>query len=71
MSVLVIAEHNNIALAPATLNTISAGASLGEVTVLIAGSDCASAAQQLTEVAGITKVLVPMMNVIATLCLKS
>ena len=58
MGVLVIAEHNNQALAPATLNTISAGVALGEVTVLVAGSDCDPAAQQLAEVAGVTKVLV-------------
>ena len=40
MSVLVIAEHDNAELKPATLNTVTAAKTLGDVTVLVAGSGC-------------------------------
>ena len=42
MSVLVIAEHDNAELKPATLNTVTAAKTLGDVTVLVAGSGCAA-----------------------------
>ncbi len=57
MSVLVLAEHDNVTLKPATLNTITAGGELGEVTVLIAGSGCRAAAEAASSVAGVAKVL--------------
>ena len=48
MSVLVIAEHDNAELKPATLNTVTAAKTLGDVTVLVAGSGCAiSSAESL------------------------
>ncbi len=38
MSTLVLAEHNNAALVPATLNAVAAGLAIGaEVDVLVAG----------------------------------
>lgn len=40
-STLVVAEHNNDKLAPATLNAITAATKIGEVSVLIAGTKCA------------------------------
>lgn len=59
MSILVIAEHDNATLKPATLNTIGAAQQLGsDITVLIAGSQCATAAQAAAQVAGVSKVLV-------------
>ena len=58
MPVLVIADHQNSALKPATLNTITAAAELGEVEVLVAGEDCRGAADQAAGVAGVTKVRV-------------
>ncbi|TVR99886.1 MAG: electron transfer flavoprotein subunit alpha/FixB family protein [Rhodospirillales bacterium] len=58
MSVLVIADHDNKALKAATLNTITGGSKLGDVSVLIAGSDCGSVAEQAAKVAGVAKVLV-------------
>ena len=58
MSVLVVAEHDNQALKPATLSTITAGAALGgDVAVLIAGSNCRAAAEEASKVAGVGKVL--------------
>tara|TARA_B100000530_G_scaffold319458_1_gene252006 strand:+ start:22 stop:951 length:930 start_codon:yes stop_codon:yes gene_type:complete len=59
MSILVIAEHDNVSLKGSTLNTITAANSLsGDVTVLIAGlniSDAVSEAQSLDGVAKILK----------------
>jgi electron transfer flavoprotein alpha subunit len=58
MSVLVIAEHDNAALNPSTLNTLTAAARLGgEVRVLVAGSGCSAVAQAAAGIAGVGKVL--------------
>ena len=57
MSVLVIAEHDNRALKPATLNTVTAAARLGAVHVLVAGAGCAGVAEAAAKVAGVEKVL--------------
>ncbi|OYW33520.1 MAG: electron transfer flavoprotein subunit alpha [Methyloversatilis sp. 12-65-5] len=58
MNILVIAEHDNAALRPATLNTIAAAAKIGgDITVLVAGRGCAAAASAAAAVAGVTKVL--------------
>jgi electron transfer flavoprotein alpha subunit len=58
MSVLVLAEHDNTAVKAATLNTVTAAAKLGEITVLVAGSGCQAAAEAAAKVAGVGKVLV-------------
>jgi len=58
MSVLVIAEHDNSVLKPATLNTVTAAQKLGDVTVLVAGHNCQPVASQATKVQGVTQVLV-------------
>ena len=58
MSVLVLGEHDNKELKPATLNTVSAAQALGEVTVLVAGFDCDSVGNSAAQVTGISKVLV-------------
>ncbi|WP_395827522.1 electron transfer flavoprotein subunit alpha/FixB family protein [Collimonas sp.] len=59
MTALVIAEHDNASLKGSTLNTITAAIQCGgEVHVLVAGSNCAAAAQAAAQVAGVTKVLV-------------
>ncbi|MEY8689967.1 MAG: electron transfer flavoprotein subunit alpha/FixB family protein [Leptothrix sp. (in: b-proteobacteria)] len=57
MAVLVIAEHEHGSLKGATLNTVTAAAQLGEVHVLVAGQNCAGAAQAASQIAGVTKVL--------------
>ncbi|MCM2330372.1 MAG: FAD-binding protein, partial [Pseudomonas sagittaria] len=58
MAILVIAEHNNSALAAATLNTVAAAAQIGgDVHVLVAGSGCGAVAEAAAQVAGVAKVL--------------
>ena len=57
MSVLVIADHDNASVRPATLNTVSAAAKLGDVTVLVAGTGCKEAADAAAKIAGVKKVL--------------
>ena len=59
MAALVIAEHDNASLKGSTLNTITAAVQCGaEVHVLVAGHNCAGAAQAAAAVTGVTKVLV-------------
>ncbi|HYQ37554.1 MAG TPA: FAD-binding protein [Pseudomonas sp.] len=59
MAILVIAEHNNAALAAATLNTVAAAQAIGgDIHVLVAGSGCAAVAEAAAKVAGVSKVLV-------------
>jgi len=57
MAVLVLAEHDNAELKPASLNAVSAACQLGPVTVLVAGHQCAPVAEQAAKVAGVDKVL--------------
>jgi len=59
MSILVIAEHDNLALKAATLHTVAAAAQLGSaVHVLVAGAGCAAVAQAVAALAGVSKVKV-------------
>ncbi len=59
MSILVIAEHDNASLKPATLHAVTAAAAIGgDVHVLVAGSGCAAAADAAAKVAGVAKALV-------------
>jgi electron transfer flavoprotein alpha subunit len=59
MSTLVIAEHDNSTLKAATLNTVTAASQMGgEVHLLVAGSNCASVAEQAAKVVGVTTVRV-------------
>jgi electron transfer flavoprotein alpha subunit len=57
MSILVIAEHDNSELKPATLHTVAAAAQLGEVHILVAGSNCAAPADAAAKIDGVAKVL--------------
>jgi electron transfer flavoprotein alpha subunit len=59
MAILVIAEHDNASIKPATLNAVSAAAKIGgEIHLLVAGSGCAAAATAAAAVAGVVKVRV-------------
>lgn len=59
MTSLVIADHDNASLKDSTLNAVTAAAALeGDVHILVAGADCAGAAEAAAKVAGVAKVLV-------------
>ena len=59
MSILVIGEHDNSSLKPATLNSVTAAQAIGgDIDILVIGSNCQGAAEQAAQVAGISKVLV-------------
>ncbi|MGA0343741.1 MAG: electron transfer flavoprotein subunit alpha/FixB family protein [Arenicellales bacterium] len=59
MAILVIGEHDNKALRPSTLNTVTAAAQLGsDVDILIAGAGCDAVAQEAAAVAGVRRVRV-------------
>ena len=57
MSILVLAEHDNSELKPATLHAVTAAAQLGDVHVLVAGSDCGAPADAAAKISGVQKVL--------------
>ena len=59
MSVLLIAEHNNIKLKPFTLNAITAASKMDtDVHVLIAGTNCENVAKEIASIPLVKKVLV-------------
>lgn len=59
MSILVVAEHDNSELKPATRVAVAAAEKMGsEVHVLVAGQDCAAVGDAASKVAGVGKVLV-------------
>ncbi len=58
MTTLVIAEHDNTDLKPATLNTITAAVQCsGDIHVLVAGHNAATVATAAAQVAGVAKVI--------------
>ncbi|KPU53073.1 electron transfer flavoFAD-binding domain protein [Pseudomonas fluorescens] len=59
MTILVIAEHDNKVVAPATLNTVAAAAKIGgDIHVLVAGQGVGAVAEAAAKIAGVSKVLV-------------
>ena len=58
MSIIVVAEHDNNALKPSTLNTVTAALQLGgDVSLLVAGSNSGAAATAAASIAGVAKAL--------------
>ena len=58
MSILLIAEHDNQDLSPAVANAVTAAGRMGEdVTVLVAGQNCGTVADQAAKLAGVAKVV--------------
>jgi len=55
--VLVLVEHDNASVKDATLAAVTAASQLGEVTALVAGSNCDGAATAAAQIAGVAKVL--------------
>jgi len=63
MSILVLVEHDNQTVLAASLNTIAAAQQIashagGDIDLLVAGSECDSAAQAASQIAGVARVLV-------------
>ena len=58
MSILVIAEHDNVSIKSATLNAVTAAAKIGgDVHLLVAGGNCAAVAGKAGKIAGVARVL--------------
>ena len=59
MAALVVAEHDNAALKPATLNAVAAAKEIAgqDVDILVAGKDCRAVAEAASSVAGARQVL--------------
>ena len=58
MKTLVVAEHDNISLKPATLNAVAAAQVLGgDIDILVVGGGCTGVAAAAAAIPGITKVL--------------
>jgi electron transfer flavoprotein alpha subunit len=59
MSILVIAEHDNSHLKASTLNTVTAALAIdNDITLLVAGTNCAGVGTEAAAIAGVQKVLV-------------
>lgn len=58
MSILIVAEHDNGSIKAATLNTVTAAKAIGgDITILVAGENCADAANQAASIEAVSKVL--------------
>ncbi|MDG0992659.1 MAG: FAD-binding protein [Luminiphilus sp.] len=58
MNTLVIAEHDNSTLKPATHNAVAAAQAIGgDIDILVAGADCGAAADAAAAIPGVGKVL--------------
>ena len=58
MTILVIAEHDDLSIKAATLNTIAAAQKIGgDIHVLVAGHNAQAAADAAAKIAGVSKVL--------------
>jgi len=58
MTILVIAEHDNQALKPVTLNTLAAAQQIGgDIELLVAGHNCQAVVDAAVQIPAVTKVL--------------
>ena len=58
MSVLVIAEHDNVEVRTATLNAVTAAGEIDtDVDLLVAGSGCGGVADECSSIQGVTRIL--------------
>lgn len=58
-STLIVAEHNNEKLNPATLHAVTAAKALGgDISCLVVGTSCGAVAKEVAAVGGISKILV-------------
>lgn len=59
MTILVLAEHDNVSLKTDTAKVVSAAAAIGgDIHILVAGVDCSAAVMAAQHLAGVSKVLV-------------
>ena len=59
MTILVIIEHHNGVIAPATLSTLTAASKLGEpIEALVAGNEIENISKTTAEIKSVSKVLV-------------
>ena len=56
MKTLVLVEHDNSEMKDATLSTVGAASEMGEVHLLVAGSNCRQVAEQAAKIQGVGKV---------------
>lgn len=71
MSVLIIAEHDNKQLNPATLHAVAAAAKLGKVDLLVVGNGASSVVEFAKQVAGVEKFWLQMLLIMLKVWLKS
>ena len=57
MSILVIVEHNNNELLPATLHTVNAAKQIGNTDALVIGNNCQTVIKSTSKIEGINEVL--------------
>jgi len=58
LTTLVVAEHDNVRIKPATRNTVTAAVRLGnDVHLLVAGANCTTAASEGAQISGVRRVL--------------
>ena len=58
MSILVVAEHDNNEIKGSTLNTVAAASEIGgDISILVAGSESSSVAEQAAKISGITSII--------------
>ena len=59
MSILILVEHEEGEIRPATLNVVTAGVQIGgDIHLLVAGNDVAGVAEKAAKIAGVAKVMV-------------
>lgn len=58
MTILILAEHDHKSIKPVTLNVVTAARKIdSDVHLLVAGTDCAQAAENASKIHGVTKIL--------------
>ena len=57
MNVLVVAEHNNNELLPATLHTVNAAKQIGQTDLLVVGNNCQDVTKSGAKIEGVKQVL--------------
>ncbi len=58
LTTLVVADHDNVRIKPATRNAVTAAMRLGnDVHLLVAGANCTTAASEGSQISGVSRVL--------------